>query len=81
MERRERLGLPTALVEREHHVGPQPLAQRVSPDEGLDLRHQLGIGAAIEIGGDPLLEYAEPKVFEALDVRLRERLRLEVGEG
>ena len=38
VERSERLGLPGALVEREHQVAAQLFAQRVRPDEGLDLR-------------------------------------------
>ena len=77
---RERLRLAAAAVERQHQLPAQPLAQRVRADERLELGDQLGVRAELEIGCDPLLEHAEPQILEPVDLGLRERLRLEVGE-
>ena len=76
----ERLGLAAAPVEREHQVRAQPLAQRVRADERLDLGHELGVRAQLEVGGDPLLEHAEAQILEPVDLGLRERLQLHVGQ-
>ncbi len=61
-------------------MGAQALAQRLRAHERLDLRDELGVGAELEIGGDPFLEDAEPQILEPVDLALGERLRLEVGE-
>jgi hypothetical protein len=54
--RSKRLGLPAGVVEREHQLPPETLTQRVLGDEVLELAHELGVAAELEIGVDPLLE-------------------------
>src|SRR4051794_21891697 len=39
----ERLGLAAGAVEREHELGPQPLAQRLVSAEDLELAHQVAV--------------------------------------
>ena len=76
----ERVGLAPGAVEREHQLAPEPLAQRVARDEALELRHQLGVAAGLELGADQVLRRREPQLFEPEDLRLREGLERELGE-
>ena len=39
LERVQRLGLPSGLVQREHQLLPEPLAKRVLADQNLELAH------------------------------------------
>ncbi len=50
-------------------------------DERLQLGDELGVPAEREIGLDPLLDDDGPQFLEPRDLRLRERLVDEVGEG
>ena len=58
----------------------ESLAQRVATDERLQLGDQLRVGLDLEIGRDPVLQRAEPKVLEPVDLVLRKVLELRVGE-
>ena len=78
--RRERIGLSARPVEREHQLRAEPLPQRMPRDEQLQLRHELGVDLELEIGRDPILEYAQPQILQAMDVVLREVLQLRVGK-
>ena len=76
----ERLGLAPRPVEREHLLGMQTLAQRVAPQERVELAGELGMSPSRQVGLDSLLEGREPQLLEARALDLRERLR-ELGEG
>ena len=78
--RGERIGLPSRPVEREHQLRAQPLPQRMPRDERLQLGHEVGVDPELEIGGDPILEHAQPQILEPMDVVLREVLQLRVGK-
>src|SRR5688572_496917 len=52
----------------------------MSSDEGFELHDEVGVGADLQVGGDPLFEHGEAQVLQPADLRLRERLGLEVGE-
>ena len=49
-------------------------------DEQLQFRHEVGVDPELEIGGDPILEYAQPQILQAMNVVLREVLQLRVGK-
>ena len=76
----ERLRLAIGPVEREHQLAAQPLPQRVLADEPLELAHQVGVAAVLEVGFDPLLESRQAQLLEPRDLGLREALVGQVGE-
>ena len=76
----ERLGLAARPVEGEHQLAAETLAQRMVPDERLELRQHGGVAAERELRLEALLERGEPQLLEPRDRRLRERLVGEVGE-
>ncbi len=78
--RRERLRLPAGAVQREHQLGARPLAQRVGLDERLELPYPLGVVAQGELRLHELLGGGQPKLLQAGDLRLRERVVGEVGQ-
>ena len=69
----ERLGLATRAVERLHERRSQPLAERMLADERLDLTDELCEATEREVGFDPPLERRQAELFEAKNLRLRER--------
>src|SRR4029078_11069217 len=70
----ERVGLTAGAVQGKHQLRAQSLTQRVPPDEVLDLGQQGEVMAELELRGEAPLEHREPKLLEAPDRRLRERL-------
>ena len=60
----ERLGLPPGAVEREHQLGPRPLAVRALLDERRELRDELLVAAEREPGLGALLARREPELGE-----------------
>src|SRR5919197_208217 len=62
-------------------MAAQALAQRRLLDERLELASQVRVRAALEVGFDAFLERPQPQLLEVRDVRLREGLEGEVGEG
>ena len=54
------LGLPPALVERQHELTAQPLPERVLRDQELELAHQIRGASEREVRVDPLLEGEKP---------------------
>jgi hypothetical protein len=78
--RLESVGLTAGAVERQHELAAQPLAQRVGGDVGVELRHEVGAAAELEIRVDPLLDRGEPELVETSRLAPRERLVGEVGE-
>ena len=77
----ERLGLATGLVEREHQLAAQSLAERMLGHELLELADQLGAPAGSEVGVDPLLQRLQAQFLQPRDLLLRKRLVAELVEG
>ena len=77
---RERLGLASGTVEREHQLGSESLAERVLAHQRTQLRHQLGGRAALQLGRDQLLAGLDPQLLQPCDGLARERLVLEARE-
>ena len=76
----ERVGLAAGPVEREHLLGPEPLAVRMVGGERIELRHERRVAPELEVGVDPLLERGEPELLEAQPRRDPERLTVELRE-
>ncbi len=76
----QRVRLPAAAVQGEHQLPAQPLAQRVLGAQRLELADDLGVGAAAEVGVDPLLERSQPELDEPGDLGPGERLEGQIGE-
>jgi hypothetical protein len=57
--------LTPAAIERKHVLRPEPLAQRVLGDQPFELRDDVRMPSARELGVDPLLERREPGLVEA----------------
>ena len=74
------VALPAASVQREHQLAPKALPVRVLGDQRLELGHQRGVPSAGEVGVDSSLEGPEPKLVQACDLGLCERLVREVGQ-
>ena len=79
--RLQRLRLATRAVQRQHELTAEALAERVALDERLELADQLVVPSEREVAVDPLLEGRQAELVEPGDLRLRERLVREVGEG
>jgi hypothetical protein len=76
----QRVGLASAAVQREHQLTPQPLAQRVRPQERLELDDHLPVPAERQVGIDPALQRRQPQLLEPRDLVLGERLVGEVDQ-
>ena len=77
----ERFRLPPRAVQRKHELGAQLLTQGVFAHELFELAHQLPVSPQEEIGFDAALVRFQPKLLQAGDGRLGERLVTEVGQG
>ena len=75
--RRERVGLASSTVQREHQLPAQPLTQGLLAHERLELADQSGIHTEREFGIDPILDGGQARVLKPRDLSLGERL---VGE-
>jgi hypothetical protein len=58
----------------------QPLTQRVTADERLELGREVGVPPGREIGLDALLDGEQPQLLETLGIRPGEELVGDVGE-
>ena len=76
----ERLGLPTAAIEREHQQLPGPLAVRLRQRERTRVPADGLVVSEVELGGEALLEGRDAKLLETARLRLRERGVRHVGE-
>ena len=76
----EGLGLASAAVEREHQLAPQPLAERVLVDAGLELGHDRAVPAEPQLPLDAALDRLEAELVEAMDLPLRELGERELAE-
>ncbi len=72
-EHRQRVRLPTGLVQRPHQQSVGPLVQRVLGSERGQLRDAPRVAAEREVQADPLLQQGQPQLLQALPVPLRER--------
>ena len=62
--RRHRLGLALGVVEREHELAPQALAERLLGDQTLQLGDERSVTAERQVRIDSLLEGDEPKLVQ-----------------
>ncbi len=74
------LRLPARAVEREHQLASQALRKRVLGDQALELSDELVGAAEGEVCIDAILERAEVKLFEPIDLTSSPRLVCELGE-
>jgi hypothetical protein len=77
----ERLRLPAASVERAHELRARTFAKWMLVDERLELPDELTVPAQRKVVLNAQLERRRAELFEAKDLRLRERLVREVGES
>jgi hypothetical protein len=76
----ERLPLPSRSIESQHQLTAEPLAQRLLGDEALELRDELGVPAAPEVGVEPVLERDQTELFQAADLDLERAFARNVDE-
>ena len=76
----QRVGLSARAIEREHELRTRPFPQRLGRDQGLELTHEVRVPAECQLRLDPVLERAQPELFELRYVGLRERLIDEVRD-
>ena len=76
----QRVRLAAHTVEREHQLATQTLSHRVLGHESLELADDLVVAAEAEISFEPALERGEPQLFEPGDLRLCERLVVNVDK-
>ena len=76
----ERVSLTAGAIQREHQLAAQPLAERMSRDEVLQLGHQPNVPPERQVSVDSQLNRLEPELLEPGHLRLGERLIREVGK-
>ena len=76
----KRVRLAAAPVQREHELASQPLAQRMSRHERLELGNELRRSTHCQVRVDPILDRSEPELVESRDLALCEVLVGKVGE-
>ena len=81
LEGAEGLGLTTAAVERDHPLGEEVLPQGVGGAEGLELGHDVGVAAELELGVDARFEEGEAQLGQAGALHEHDRQVAEVGQG
>src|SRR5207302_5507232 len=77
---RERVGLPTSAIQREHQLPPEPLLQWVRGHERFEFRDQLVVASERQVRLDPILERREPRLPQPPNRILRERFVGEVSK-
>jgi hypothetical protein len=60
----QRLGLPSAAVERQHALAPHPLAGGVRGGEAVQFADEVGVAAHDEVGVDPVLQRRQPRLLQ-----------------
>jgi len=76
----ERLALSPAPVQRQHDLFGQLLAGRMGGDERLQLGHELGVAATLQVGLDATFDCGEAQLLEAPDLGARPVLVAQVGQ-
>ena len=77
---RERVCVTARRVQRPHQELAGPLAERVLPDERLELRDDVGRAPELDVGGDPLFARGQPQLVEAPGLGLSPFFEGELGE-
>ena len=77
LERLRRAAGPMASA---HQQVPGPLAERLLPDERLELRHDVGRVTELDVGRDPLFDRDQAELVESADLVLRPLLERELRE-
>jgi hypothetical protein len=72
--------LAACAIQGQHQLAARALAKRVCGDERFELGDERSVAAELELCFEQLLPRGGAKLFEAGDLRLRERLEGEVGE-
>jgi len=60
------IGLPARAVQGHQQLRPQPLPQRLVPDQPLQLGDQLPMATQPQLGLDPILQRTEPQLGQAV---------------
>ena len=76
----ERLGLAAGPVQRQHELGPEPLAERMKHGQLLELTNHIEVTGERQIGVKPLLEHRETRFLKSLAGRCGKRRLGELGE-
>ena len=76
----QRLGLAPGVVQREHSLRVQALAQRVRRHQRLELPDQLAVPTGLEVGVDRHLRRAQPQLLQPADRGGGERLVRQIGQ-
>ena len=79
--RPQRLGMAAGAIERQHQELARALAEGILADRGVEERQDLSGSSGIQLGGSERFDRVEVEVVETTDVRLRELLVREVGQG
>jgi hypothetical protein len=79
--RRERLDLALGVVEREHELAPQALAERLLGNETLELGDERSVTAERQLGIDPFFEGDEAKIVQPTGLVLDDASATGVCEG
>src|SRR5829696_6057235 len=75
MEGRERLGVPSLPVQRQHQLAARTLAERVAGHEGLKLPGDVAMAPERELRVDAVLEGEQPQLVKVCGRGRREGLR------
>ena len=71
---RERVGLPTGAVERDHQLPDLPFTRGLALRQLLQFRDQCGVAPERELGIDPILGRREPQPAKPIDFQSRPSL-------
>ncbi len=77
----QRVRLSPGPIQRHHQLGPQPLAQGMLGDQGVEFGDELCVTSHGQLDVNPLLRERQPKLVEVNDVRPGKVVGGEVGEG
>ena len=76
----ERVRLPARPVQRQHQLAAQPLPVGVLAHQPLEIANHLRLPAERQLRLDPPLDRADVQLFQAGDLRLRERVVPKVAQ-
>ena len=75
LQRRQRVRVAAAAIQREHELRPGALAERLASDERLELRRHRGVMAEGQLGVDAILDAVEAQLGEARRLERRRTAR------
>jgi hypothetical protein len=68
----QRIRLSARAVQGQHELGPQPLPQRLLPDQALQLGHQLTVPSQPQVSLDPILHRAQAQLGQPVGLGRRD---------